>query len=84
MRRRRGRRTNDGAEDGIKVVRELVAAGVNVDRGGKGLDEKGLFNPPAMPVLFRRENGDVLFPEVVAIFAGMLKHGRFVFAKGVR
>ena len=61
----------------------MVATGVNVYRGGETFDEQGLFNTPSNPVLFRGENGDILFTEMVVVFACMLEHGGFVFAESI-
>ena len=72
---RRKRRTHDGAEDGIKVVGQLVTTGVNVDRRGKGLDVKGFLDAPTNPILLGAKNGDVFFAEVVTVVSCMLKHG---------
>ena len=72
MRRRRRRRFHDGFEDGVKVVRKMVTAGVNVDRGGKSFDEKSLFYSSTDPVLFGAEDSHIFFAEVMTIFASVL------------
>ena len=79
--RRRWRSCYYAGEDVVEVVREFVAAWVDVDGWGEGLDVDGLFYTPFYPVMLGGENGDVLLPEMVVVFAGMLQHGRFVFAE---
>ena len=56
---------------------------VNIDRRGKGLDVDGFLYAPPDPVLLRGKGGDVLFPEMVLVVAGVLEHCRLVFAESV-
>ena len=49
-----------------------MAAWIDVDGWGQGLDEDGFLYPPPNPVLLRSKGGDILFPEVVLVVAGML------------
>ena len=83
MRCRWWRRLDDGAEDGVKMVRKLMTAGVDVNGRGEAFNIQSLFYAPSNPVLFRGEDGHVLFAEMVAVIARMLEHGRLVFAKGI-
>ena len=62
---------------------KLMAAGIDVDGWGQGLDVDGFLDPPPNPVLLRSKGGDILFPEVVLVVAGMLKHGRLIFAQSI-
>ena len=80
----RRRRAYDRGEDGVEVIREVVAAGINVNRRGEGFDVERLLDSPTSPVLLGAKNGDIFFPEMVAIFTSVLKHSRFVFPERVR
>ena len=60
-----------------------MAAGIDIDRWGEAFDVDGLSYPSANPVLIDGEDTDILFAKMVAVFAGMLKHGRLIFALGV-
>ncbi len=60
-----------------------MAAGIDVDGWGQGLDVDGFLDPPPDPVLLRSKDGDTLFPEVVMVVASVLEHGRFVFPQSV-
>ena len=60
-----------------------MAAGIDIDRWGEAFDVGGLSYPSANPVLIDGEDTDILFAKMVAVFAGMLKHGRLIFALGV-
>ena len=63
------------------MSREFVTSWVNVDGWVEGLDVYRLFYSPFNPVVFGGKDGDVLLPEMMIIFAGMLQHGGFVFAE---
>ena len=60
-----------------------MPAWVDVDRGRKGLDVKGLFDPSFDPIMLRGQDGNILFAKVVVIFASMLQHCRLVLTKSI-
>ena len=60
-----------------------MPAWVDVDGRVEGLDKDRLFYPPFNPVMLGGKDGDVLLPEVMVVFLGMLEHGRFEFAKSI-
>ena len=60
-----------------------MAARIDVYGRRERLDENGLFNTSPYPVMLVGQDGDVLFAEVVVLFARMLEHCRLVSAKGV-
>ena len=60
-----------------------MAARIDVYGRRERLDENGLFNASPYPVMLVGQDGDVLFAEVVVLFARMLEHCRLVFAKCV-
>ena len=72
VRCRGSRSSNDVAEDFVEMSGKLMAAGIDVDGWGQGLDVDGFLDPPPNPVLLRSKGGDILFPEVVLVVAGML------------
>ena len=78
------RRSRDQAvENVVEVVGQFVTAWVYVDGRDEGLDEDGLFYSPFNPVMFGGKDGDVLLPEMVIVFPGMLQHGRFIFTESI-
>ena len=60
-----------------------MAAGIDINRWGEAFDVNGLSYPLSNPILIDGEDADILFAKMVAVFAGMLKHGRLIFALGV-
>ena len=54
MRCGRRRRFHDGVEDGVKMVRELLMAEVDVDGRGEALNEQSLFDAPSDYSLVQR------------------------------
>ena len=63
---------DDVFEDRVIVGRERVASGVDVDRGGEGLNVQGLLYAPFDPIRLAVQDGDVRFSKMVTIVACML------------
>ena len=80
---RRSRCSDDLAEDFVEVGGKMVASRVDIYGRVKGLDVDGFLYAPPDPVLLRGKDGDVLFPEMVLVVAGVLEHCRLVFAESV-
>ena len=80
---RRSRCSDDLAEDFVEVGGKMVASRVDIYGRVKGLDVDGFLYAPPDPVLLRSKGNDVLFPEMVLMVAGVLEHGRLVFAESV-
>ena len=51
VRRRRRRRLHDRTQDGVEMVGEMVATWIDVDGRRESLDEEGLLDASADPVL---------------------------------
>ena len=80
---RRSRCSDDLAEDFVEVGGKMVASRVDIYGRVKGLDVDGFLYTPPDPVLLRGKDGDVLFPEMVMVVAGVLEHSRLIFPQGV-
>ena len=83
MRRRRRRRLDDGGKNCVEVVREVVAARINIDGGGQSFYTQSLLNASTSPVLLGAEDADIFFAEMMTIFPCVLQHCRLILAKSV-
>ena len=83
VRRRRRRRLHDGIENRVEVVGEMVATRIDIYGWRESLYEEGLLDASADPVMLGGEDGDILFAEVVAMFARVLEHGGLILPKSI-
>ena len=67
----------------VKMIREGVTTGVDVDGGAESTDVDSLSDASPDPVLLVVYDRDVLLAKMVALLLGMLQHGRLIFAKGI-
>ena len=58
----------------VKMIREGVTTGVDVDGGAESTDVDSLSDASPDPVLLVVYDRDVLLAEVVALLLGMLQH----------
>ena len=67
-----GRRANDG----VVVMRKLVAGILPIDGGGEGTDVVGLSDPPGMVVGLACQDAEVTKSKVVFMLSGMFHNRR--------
>ena len=67
----------------VKMIREGVTTGVDVDGGAESTDVDSLSDASPDPVLLVVYDRDVLLAKMMALLLGMLQQGRLIFAKGI-